>query len=102
MLFYWLDCCKYVMNIAYIRLGTEDQSTARQHADFKAAGIKLDKVFEEKMSGKNAERPALKEMITYVREDDILYIEYVASFERCDREKDYEVAWKFFEEKYSK
>lgn len=27
-------------------------------------------------------------------------IEYVAPFERCDREKDYEIAWKFFEEKY--
>lgn len=29
-------------------------------------------------------------------------IEYVAPFDRCDREKDYEIAWKFFEEKYSK
>ena len=28
-------------------------------------------------------------------------IEYVAPFDRCDREKDYETAWKFFEEKYS-
>lgn len=29
-------------------------------------------------------------------------IEYVAPFDRCDREKDYETAWKFFEEKYGK
>ena len=27
-------------------------------------------------------------------------IEYVAPFDRCDREQDYETAWKFFEEKY--
>lgn len=27
-------------------------------------------------------------------------IEYAAPFDRCDREKDYETAWKFFEEKY--
>ena len=27
-------------------------------------------------------------------------IEYVAPFDCCDREKDYETAWKFFEEKY--
>ncbi len=27
-------------------------------------------------------------------------IEYIAPFDRCDREKDYEMAWKFFEEKY--
>lgn len=29
-------------------------------------------------------------------------IEYVAPFDRCDREQDYEAAWKFFEEKYGK
>lgn len=29
-------------------------------------------------------------------------IEYVAPFDRCDREKDYETAWKFFEEKYER
>lgn len=27
-------------------------------------------------------------------------IEYVAPFDRCDREKDYEIAWTFFEKKY--
>ena len=27
-------------------------------------------------------------------------IEYVAPFDRCDREQDYETAWNFFEEKY--
>lgn len=29
-------------------------------------------------------------------------IEYVAPFDKCDREQDYETAWKFFEEKYMK
>ncbi|RGZ00925.1 N-6 DNA methylase [Clostridium sp. AM58-1XD] len=29
-------------------------------------------------------------------------IEYIAPFDRCDREQDYETAWKFFEEKYGK
>lgn len=28
-------------------------------------------------------------------------IEYLAPFDRCDREQDYETAWRFFEEKYS-
>ena len=27
-------------------------------------------------------------------------VEYVAPFDRCDREKDYETAWTFFEERY--
>ena len=29
-------------------------------------------------------------------------IEYVAPFDRCDREQDYETAWKFFEKKYGR
>lgn len=29
-------------------------------------------------------------------------IEYVAPFDRCDREQDYETVWAFFEEKYKK
>ena len=29
-------------------------------------------------------------------------IKFVAPFDRCDREKDYETVWKFFEEKYGK
>lgn len=29
-------------------------------------------------------------------------IEYVAPFDRCDREKDYEIAWNFFAKKYGK
>lgn len=29
-------------------------------------------------------------------------IEYAAPFDRCDREQDYETAWKFFKEKYQK
>lgn len=29
-------------------------------------------------------------------------IEYLAPFDRCNREQDYETAWKFFEEKYGK
>lgn len=29
-------------------------------------------------------------------------IEYIAPFDRCNREKDYETAWKFFEDKYGK
>ena len=29
-------------------------------------------------------------------------IKYYAPFDRCDREKDYETAWAFFEKKYGK
>lgn len=62
-------------NIAYVRVSTAEQNTDRQFEGFKKAGIKIDKVFEEKVSGKNRERQKLKELMEYVREGDRVYIE---------------------------
>ena len=53
-------------NIAYIRVSTKEQNTGRQHEDFTAKGIVLDKVFEEKLSGKNTDRPQLQAMLAYL------------------------------------
>ena len=55
------------MEVGYIRVSTEDQNTARQSALMDARGIK--KRFEEKESGKNAERKQLQAMLAYVREE---------------------------------
>ncbi|MGA0242466.1 MAG: recombinase family protein, partial [Candidatus Marinamargulisbacteria bacterium] len=35
----------------------------------------LDKLFIEKKSGKTTNRPVLREMLNYIREDDVLYVE---------------------------
>lgn len=49
--------------IGYTRVSTTDQNTDRQElGDIR--------VFEDKASGKNADRPALKEMLAYIREGD--------------------------------
>jgi len=69
-------------NIGYIRVSTKEQNTGRQHADFTSANIKIDKLFEEKISGKNTERPQLQSMLSYVREGDTVYVE---SFSRLAR-----------------
>lgn len=53
--------------IGYIRVSTEDQNTARQ-----LDGIDLDKVFIDKISGKNTERPELQKCLDYIRERDML------------------------------
>lgn len=42
----------------------------------------VEKIYEEKLSGKNTERPAFQEMLSFVREGDILYVE---SFSRLSR-----------------
>ena len=49
--------------IGYQRVSTTDQSTDRQELD-------VDRVFEDKASGKDADRPALKEMLAYIRGGD--------------------------------
>ena len=59
------------MKVAYIRVSTIDQNTARQEQALKEYGI--EKFFIEKVSGKNMSRPKLQEMLEFVREGDICY-----------------------------
>ena len=69
-------------NIGYVRVSSSGQNTGRQFAAFEAKGIKLDKTYVEKVSGKDTNRPQLKAMLEYLREGDSLYVE---SFSRLAR-----------------
>lgn len=73
-------------NIGYIRVSTKEQNTGRQHNDFINAGITIDRVYEEKISGKNTERPQLKAMLNYVREGDTVYVESFSRLARSTRD----------------
>lgn len=66
-----LDLNRYsvMQKVAYKRVSTVEQKTDRQ-----LDGLAFDKVFEDKVSGKDINRPALQEMLEYVREGDELYI----------------------------
>jgi len=55
--------------IGYIRVSSEDQNTERQ-----LDGIQIDRPFIDKISGKSTERPALQEMLRFVREGDHLFV----------------------------
>lgn len=55
--------------IGYLRVSSADQSTARQ-----LDGLTLDRVFEDKVSGKDANRPALTELLQFVREGDTVVV----------------------------
>ena len=57
------------MNIAYIRVSSLDQSTARQ-----LEGMEFDQIFEDHCSGKNTSRPALAECLKYLRKGDTLHV----------------------------
>lgn len=58
--------------IGYIRVSTLDQNTARQEAEL--ANHNLDKLFIDKVSGKNLDRPQLREAMNYLRSGDTLYV----------------------------
>ncbi len=71
---------KMNMNIAYIRVSTVEQNEAIQTEVMKQ--YKIDKVYQEKVSAKNTNRPKLMEMLDFAREGDTIY---VADFSRLAR-----------------
>ena len=64
--------------VKYIRVSTENQSTARQETD----ASQYDKVFIDKASGKDTKRPQLEKMLEYVREGDTVVVESYSRFAR--------------------
>ncbi len=58
--------------IGYARVSTEDQNEARQISAFKEYGI--NKIFVDKQSGKDTNRPQLKAMLEYIREGDTVVV----------------------------
>ena len=70
--------------IGYIRVSTEHQETARQQEIM--GDYQVDRIFSEKISGANADRPQLKAMLDYVREGDTLYIESISRLGRSTKD----------------
>lgn len=60
------------MNYAYIRVSTAEQNTDRQRIAFEAMNI--DHIFEEKISGKDTNRPQLQMMLQSLERGDTVYI----------------------------
>lgn len=70
--------------IGYIRVSTEHQETARQQEIMGNYGV--DRIFSEKISGANTDRPQLKAMLDYVREGDTLYVESISRLGRSTKD----------------
>lgn len=71
-------------NVLYIRVSTKEQETARQEVLIEQK--KIDKVFTDKLSGKNTDRPQFKAMMNYLREGDTLYVESISRLSRSIRD----------------
>lgn len=66
--------------VFYCRVSSKDQNLARQLE--RAKEVHADKVFSDKLSGKNLDRPAFNKMMRYLREGDTLE---VVSLDRLSR-----------------
>lgn len=66
------------MKVGYVRVSTAEQNPARQMELMKSLGV--EKIYQEKRSGKNTDRPQFNEMLSFLRDGDTLYVE---SFPAC-------------------
>ena len=69
------------MRIGYIRVSTLEQHEERQKVEL-TTKIQVEKIFMDKLSGKDTNRPQLQAMLEFVREGDIVY---VSEFSRLAR-----------------
>lgn len=68
------------MKVGYVRVSTTEQNTARQESLMESLGV--DKIFIDKVSGKDKKRPQLQEMMSFIREGDTLIVESISRFAR--------------------
>ena len=72
------------MKVGYIRVSTADQNPARQEEALRQHGV--ERVFEEKISGKDMNRPKLKELLDFVREGDTVIVESYSRLARSTKD----------------
>jgi len=72
--------------IGYARVSTMEQNEARQLHSFEGYTEKIKKVFIDKLSGKNTDRPQLQAMLSYVREGDVVVVSDFSRLARSTRD----------------
>ena len=68
------------MKVGYVRISTAEQNTARQDEIMKQLGV--DRVYTDKLSGKDTARPELQKMLDFMREGDSVTVESISRFAR--------------------
>ncbi|MCL2356006.1 MAG: recombinase family protein [Defluviitaleaceae bacterium] len=71
---------------AYIRVSSKDQNECRQVIAMKSRGIPAERIFLEKLSGKNTRRPRLLALMKKVRRGDVVVVESISRFARNTRD----------------
>lgn len=72
------------MKVGYVRCSTAEQNEARQLHMMEVQGA--EKVFVDKASGKNTDRPQFHEMMNFVRQGDTVVVESISRIARNTRD----------------
>ena len=70
------------MIVKYLRVSTVKQDVARQDMQLDKLGIKFDKEYVDRMTGKTKERPMLNKMIVELKDGDTVYCESISRLGR--------------------
>ncbi len=73
------------MRIGYIRVSTSEQNVDRQ-VDLLQDKYAVEKMYIDKVSGKNTDRPELQAMLEFVREGDAVFISSISRLARNTRD----------------
>ena len=85
------------MEYGYARVSSKDQNEDRQRDALMEAGIPEERIFVDKKSGKDFERPAYKQMLHLFQKGDVLYIK---SIDRLGRNyNEIQEQWRFLTNK---
>ncbi|MCI8330220.1 MAG: recombinase family protein [Oscillibacter sp.] len=72
------------MKIGYVRVSTAEQNTIRQEKLMEELGV--ERIYTDKASGKNKDRPELNNMLDFVREGDTVIVESFSRFARSAKD----------------
>ena len=84
---------KNIKEYAYVRVSTADQCEDRQLHAMEAMKVPRDRIFADKISGKDFQRPAYKALVGKLEAGDLLYIK---SIDRLGRNyEEIQNQWRF-------
>ena len=76
----------------YVRVSTKEQNEDRQMIALREMGVENGKIFMDKQSGKNFDRPQYRKMLKMLKKDDLLYIK---SIDRLGRNyEEIQIQWR--------
>lgn len=70
------------MLLGYVRVSTAEQNDERQIRALLEQGVEQENIYIDKQSGKNTDRPALKEMLNFCRKGDKVITESISRIAR--------------------